>query len=110
MLRLAPRTVVDVEVLTRRSWVEAVGLPALGAQLLEGFAVRGAAAFESWLFSEQHRVGAATEEILHEAALGPPSRGALDDAIGYAVRLIAMTPLRGASPRSAHPALPDRRR
>ena len=92
-LRLAPHTVVDVEVLTRHSWVEAVEMPALGAQLLEGFVVRGAAAFESWLLSEQHRVGAATEEILHEAALGSLSRGALDDAIGYAVRLLAMTPL-----------------
>ena len=93
VLRLEPRTVVDVEVLTRHSWVEAVEMPALGAQLLEGWTVRSAAAFDSWLLSEQHRVSATTEEILHEAALGSMSRGALDDAIGYAVRLLAMTPL-----------------
>ena len=42
VLRLPPRTVVDVEVITRHSWVEAVEMPALGAQLLEGLTVRSA--------------------------------------------------------------------
>lgn len=93
VLRLAPGTVVDVEVVARHPWVEATTIPTLGAELLEGFTVRGAAAFESWLLSEQHRVRAATEGILHEAALGSLSRGALDEAIGYAVRLLALTPL-----------------
>jgi DNA-binding SARP family transcriptional activator len=93
VLRLPPDTVVDVEVISRQSWIEAVAMPGLGAQLLDGSTVRGAAAFESWLLSEQHRIGAATEEILHEAALASLSQGALDDAIGYAVRLLALTPL-----------------
>ena len=35
VLQLPPGTVVDVEVMTRRSWGEAVHLPSLGGQLLE---------------------------------------------------------------------------
>ena len=93
VLRLPPGTVVDVDVVTRGTWSEAVALPGLGAGLLSGLAVRDAATFDSWLLSEQHRVDAASEEILHEAALGSMSRGALTEAIGYAVRLLAMTPL-----------------
>ena len=92
-LRLAAGTVVDVEVVARGAWADAVRLPGLGAELLEGLRVRGAAAFDSWLLAEQRRVAAGSEEILHEAALASMSRGALDDAIGYAVRLVAMTPL-----------------
>lgn len=93
VLRLPPHTVVDVDVITRDSWVHAIQMPALGSQLLEGLTFRGAAGFESWLLSEQRRLGAATEAILHEAALGSLARGAFDTAIGYAVRLLALTPL-----------------
>lgn len=93
VLTLPPGTTVDVDVLMRRPWSDAVALPSLGGQLLEGAPAREAGAFDSWLLSEQFRLAAATEQILHEAALGSLSRGALDDAIGYAVRLLAMTPL-----------------
>ncbi len=93
VLQLLPGTVVDVEVVIRGAWTDAVGLPGLGADLLDCMAVRGAAAFETWLLSEQRHVAAATEAILHEAALGSMSRGALDTAIGYAVRAAAMSPL-----------------
>src|SRR6516162_1110984 len=50
--------------------LDAVGLPGLGADLLEGMAVKGAAAFETWLLSRQRHVAAASEAVLHEAALG----------------------------------------
>jgi Bacterial transcriptional activator domain len=56
-------------------------------------AFRGAATFETWLLSEQRHVAAASEATLHEAALGSMSRGALDAAIGYAVRAAAISPL-----------------
>src|SRR5687768_14223056 len=55
VLYLAADIVVDVDVVTRGSWPDAVRLPELGAELLDGLAVRGAAAFESWLLSEQRR-------------------------------------------------------
>lgn len=70
VLRLPTGATVDVEVVTRGAWTDAVQLPALGADLLDGMAVRGAAAFETWLLSQQRHVAAASEAVLHEAALG----------------------------------------
>jgi DNA-binding SARP family transcriptional activator len=93
VLRLGEGTVVDVDVVMRGGWAEAVELPGLGGELLDGTPVRGAAAFDTWLLSEQRRVAAASEAILHEAALGSMARGALDTALGYAVRAASMRPL-----------------
>lgn len=93
VLQLADDTVVDVSVLAHGSWADAVALPGLGADLLDGLAIREAAAFESWLLSERRRLAAASEAVLHEAALGTMSRGALDTARDYAVRAAAMSPL-----------------
>jgi len=93
VLRLPPGAVVDVQVVMKGTWQDAVSLPGLGADLLEGTAVKGAAAFETWLLAEQRRTAAASEAILHEAALGSMARGALEAAIGYAVRAAAMSPL-----------------
>jgi DNA-binding SARP family transcriptional activator len=92
-LRLPPGSVVDVQVVTKGTWADAVTLRGLGADLLEGTAVKGAAAFETWLLAQQRHAGAASEAILHEAALGSMARGALAEAVGYAVRAAAMSPL-----------------
>lgn len=93
VLRLPPGAVVDVDVLTHGSWFAAAELPGLGADLLEGVAVRGAPAFESWLLSERRRVAAASEAMLHEAALGRLAGGDLAGARDLAVRAAAMSPL-----------------
>jgi DNA-binding SARP family transcriptional activator len=93
MLRLPPGAAVDVQVVTKGTWMDAAGLPGLGADLLEGMAVKGAAAFETWLLAQQRHAAAASEAVLHEAALGSMARGALETAIGYAVRAAAMSPL-----------------
>ena len=93
ILKLAESAIVDVEVLTRGAWPDAVRLPGLGADLLDGIAIRGAAAFETWLLSKQRHVAAASEAILHEAALGSMSRGGLEKALDYAVRAAEMSPL-----------------
>src|SRR6478735_900557 len=85
--------VVDVTVVSRGSWAEAMELPEVGAELLAGVEVAGAAGFESWLLAERRRVAAASEAILHEAALGAMSQGRLDRALGYATRVAAMSPL-----------------
>ncbi len=110
VLRLPPGTVVDARVVLGGSWEEAIALPGLGSELLADHPTRGAAAFESWLLSAQRRVLAASEEILHEAALASLSRDALDDAIAYAVRLVDDDPAGGEPPRPADPALPSGRR
>ncbi len=93
VLRLPADSTVDLDILTKGSWVEAVGLPDLGADLLDGWTVRGAPAFESWLLSQQRYAAAASEAILHEAALGSMVQGNLDLALGYAVRAAVMSPL-----------------
>jgi DNA-binding SARP family transcriptional activator len=93
VLRLGAGVVVDTTVLTRGSWADAVALPGLGADLLDGTALHGAPAFDSWLLSEQQRLAAASEAILHEAALGSLSSGSSAAARDYAVRAAAMSPL-----------------
>ena len=82
LLRVPDATVVDVRVLTRGAWIEAVGLPGLGADLLDGVAMQGAPGFDSWLLSEQRHLNAVSEAILHEAALGSMSIGALKPRSG----------------------------
>ena len=93
VLRLPPGAVVDVQVVMQGTWAAAVGLPGLGADLLDGMMVKDAAAFETWLLAQQRHAAAASEAVLHEAALGSMARGALEVAIGYAVRAAAMSPL-----------------
>lgn len=93
VLQLSKDVEVDVVTLTQGSWVQAVEISGLGDDLLDGLAVRGAAAFESWLLSERRRLAAASEAILHEAAVGLMAEGALERARGFAVRAAAMSPL-----------------
>jgi DNA-binding SARP family transcriptional activator len=93
VLRLPADASVDVTVVRKGAWSEAVLLSGLGSELLEGAAFRDAATFESWLLSERRYLAAATEAILHEAALGMMSRGNAERAIGYAVRLVGMNAL-----------------
>lgn len=93
VLGLDPDVRVDVAVVTRGAWQDAVELPGLGAELLDGLVVRGAAAFEAWLLSQRRRLAAATEAILHEAALGWLARGEPETARTYAVRAVALDPL-----------------
>jgi DNA-binding SARP family transcriptional activator len=92
-LTLAADVLVDTAVITHGVWGDAVELPGLGAELLDGITMRGAAAFEAWLLSERRRLAAATEAVLHEAALGWLSRGDLETARGFAVRAAALSPL-----------------
>jgi hypothetical protein len=44
---------VDVDLVARAPWIEAVAVPGLGQELLEGIDVQGAPAFASWLLAER---------------------------------------------------------
>ncbi len=55
--------------------------------------LRGAGVFESRLVSEQRRVAAASTDVLRKATVACMSWGAYQEAVGYAVRLVAMSPL-----------------
>jgi DNA-binding SARP family transcriptional activator len=60
---------VDVDVLNGRSWAEAVALPAIGRELLEGLAFPSSPGFEIWLDNERRHVAGLTAAVLRQAAL-----------------------------------------
>jgi len=82
----------DVDLLTQGRWQDAVELPALGGELLEGLQFPHSPAYEVWLLGERRRLAAATESLLQEAALSAMSTGNLADAVRWASRLVALNP------------------
>jgi DNA-binding SARP family transcriptional activator len=83
---------LDVEALVQGTPQEAVGLPGLGAELLEGMEFGGSPAFEAWLLGERRRLLGAAEAALHEAALDRLAVGEADAAVSFATRLVGMNP------------------
>jgi DNA-binding SARP family transcriptional activator len=90
---LPSSAVVDVDLVCRGRWDEALELRGLGRELLEGVGVSGSAAFELWLVSERRRLAAAAEAVLHEATLACLAAGRMTDALGHASRLVELNPL-----------------
>ncbi len=91
-LELPPDAFVDVRALTAGTWVEALELPGLGRELLEGVSVAGSPAFEAWLLAERRRLQAEAEGVLHEAALARLAAGQGGQAIDLAARLVSLNP------------------
>ena len=91
-LTLRTGTVVDTEVLARGSWLEAVALPGLGRELLEGLAFRSSPGFEIWLESERRHLSGTTSAVLHQAALALLSRGEFELAVRHASDLVRLNP------------------
>jgi DNA-binding SARP family transcriptional activator len=89
-LTLRPGTFVDVDVLSRGSWVEAIALPGLGRGLLEGLSFRSSPGFDMWLESERRHVAGATSAVLHQAALARLGRGEASAAAGHAAELVGL--------------------
>jgi DNA-binding SARP family transcriptional activator len=94
-LRLSlPRgTLVDVRTLTSGSWVEALEVPGIERELLEGIGFSSSPAFEIWLVTERRHVGAAAEAVLREAALARLATGDPRGAAELAARLVRANPL-----------------
>jgi DNA-binding SARP family transcriptional activator len=91
-LGLPPGTFVDVDVLSRGSWMEAVALPGLGHELLDGLVFRSSPGFELWLESERRHVAGETSAVLHQAALALLGRGEVERAAHYASELVRLNP------------------
>jgi len=70
-LRLSlPRgALVDVETLICGSWIDALRLPGIERELLEGMSFSSSPAFDIWLLTERRHLGATAEAVLREAAL-----------------------------------------
>jgi DNA-binding SARP family transcriptional activator len=91
-LTLRPGTLVDVDVLSRGSWLEATTLPGLGQAFLEGLAFRSSPGFELWLESERRNIAGTTSAVLHQAALALLARGEVDHATRHAAELVRLNP------------------
>jgi DNA-binding SARP family transcriptional activator/predicted negative regulator of RcsB-dependent stress response len=92
-LTLPPGTFLDVATLRSGSWVEAVEIPGLGCELLEGMAFASSPAFEIWLSSERRHLTGTAEAVLREAALARLARGDAPGAVDLASRLVQLNSL-----------------
>jgi len=84
---------VDVETLISGSWIDALRLPGIERELLEGMSFSSSPAFEIWLLTERRHLGAAAEAMLREAALARLGAGDARAAADLAARLVGMNPL-----------------
>jgi DNA-binding SARP family transcriptional activator len=91
-LTLPPGTFFDVDVLSRGSWMEAVALPGLGHELLDGLIFRSSPGFEMWLVNERRHVAGTTSAVLHQAALALLARGEVASAAHHASQLVRLNP------------------
>ncbi|MDT7628613.1 MAG: hypothetical protein QOI50_543 [Pseudonocardiales bacterium] len=69
------------------------GVDGFGGELLEGMHLTSSPEFESWLLVERHRVSAAVEARLRQAAVARLATGRAADAVAYASRAVALNPL-----------------
>ncbi len=93
-LTFPPGSVVDVRVLSSGTWAEAIVVPGLGRDLLEGMDFPSSPAFDAWLLNERRHLKGAAEAVLREAALSQLAIGNGESAIDLATRLVALDPLR----------------
>ena len=91
-LALGHGAFVDVAILGKGSWMEALSLPGLGHELLDGMGFRSSPAFENWLESERRHVAGTTAGVLHEAALALLARGDAAAARDHAAHLVRLNP------------------
>jgi DNA-binding SARP family transcriptional activator len=92
-ITLRPGCMVDSRVAISGRWEEAIRLPNIGRELLEGVDLSVSPAFDAWLLNERRHVRAASEAVLQEAVLAFLGRGMSEDAVDWAVRLVALDPL-----------------
>ena len=92
-LSLGPAATVDVEVVTLGTWAEALCVPGLGRELLEGMSFARSPSFDVWLATERRHLQATAEAVLREAALARLAAGAATEAADLAGRLVRQNPL-----------------
>jgi DNA-binding SARP family transcriptional activator len=91
-LTLSPGTFLDVDVLSKGSWIQAIGLPGLGQELLDGMVFRSSPGFEMWLENERRHIAGTTAAVLHEASLALLARGDTAAAVHHASVLVGLNP------------------
>ncbi|HYV01208.1 MAG TPA: BTAD domain-containing putative transcriptional regulator [Actinomycetota bacterium] len=93
VLSLPTGSYVDVRTLTGATWVEAMRVPGLGRELLEGMSFPRMAAFEAWLLTQRRHLLASAEAVLREATLARLASGQAEESVALAMRLVASNPL-----------------
>jgi DNA-binding SARP family transcriptional activator len=83
---------VDVETLICGSWIDALRLPGIERELLEGMSFSSSPAFDIWLLTERRHLGATAEAVLREAALARLGAGDARAAADLAARLVQVNP------------------
>ena len=73
--------------------MQAIGIPGLGRELLEGKTFAACPGFEAWLLATRRRLAGAAEGVLREAARSKLSAGDGARAADLASRLVAANPL-----------------
>ena len=81
---------IDVRTLVSGTWVEALHIPGLGRELLEGIQPATDAAFEAWLLAERRRFAGVSAAVLREAAVARLADGDARSAVELATRLVAL--------------------
>ncbi|MFS2033316.1 BTAD domain-containing putative transcriptional regulator [Polaromonas sp. CT11-55] len=92
-LALPPATYIDLGAVLSGSWAQALCVPGLDRELLEGMNFSGSPAFEVWLATERRHLQAAAEAVLRESALARMAAGAMAEAATLAGRLVRHNPL-----------------
>jgi DNA-binding SARP family transcriptional activator len=92
-LQLPSGNFVDIRALTAGTWVQALGVPGLGRDLLEGMAFPSSPAFEVWLLAERRHFAGASENVLREAARAKLAAGDPARAVELASRLVTANSL-----------------
>ena len=80
-LRLPIDTTIDVHVLQAGTSAEAVALPGLGRELLEGVRVEASPGFAAWLLGERRRLQSIGGAVLREGALRAIAAGNVRAAV-----------------------------
>lgn len=84
---------IDVDVLMKGHWSQALALAGLGDDLLAGINFSASPSFEVWLQMQRRRLQATSEAVLREAALAKLANGEVGDASDLAARLVSLHPL-----------------
>ena len=92
-LAAPPDTFVDVTTISAGSWTEALAVPDLERELLEGMSFSSSPAYEIWLLTQRRHLSALAEAVLREAALARLGAGDGRAAADLASRLVGLNPL-----------------
>ena len=84
---------IDVLVLMGGTSGEAIELPGLGRELLEGMDIDASPGFTAWLLGERRHLQGLSEAVLREGALQSLAAGNARAAVELATRFVAADPL-----------------